>query len=51
MVARTENDAAKLRTWIEDPEAINPDADMPSFGKRLTTEQLDAISDYLASRK
>jgi ubiquinol-cytochrome c reductase cytochrome b subunit len=44
-------DVATIRTWIEDPEAINPLADMPSFGNRLTPEQLDAISTYLASRK
>jgi mono/diheme cytochrome c family protein len=44
-------DVATIRTWIEDPEAIDPLADMPSFGKRLSTEQLDAISQYLASRK
>ena len=44
-------DVATIRTWIEDPEAINPLADMPSFGNRLTPEQLDAISAYLASRK
>ena len=40
-----------IRTWIEDPEAIDPLADMPSFGKRLTPEQLDAIAGYLAARK
>ena len=28
-----------------------PAADMPSFGKRLSPEQLDAIAGYLASRK
>jgi quinol-cytochrome oxidoreductase complex cytochrome b subunit len=44
-------DAATLRTWIEDPEAIDPMADMPSFGKRLSPAQLDAIAGYLASRK
>jgi cytochrome c oxidase subunit 2 len=44
-------DAAALRTWIEDPEAIDPLADMPSFGNRLSPAQLDAIAGYLASRK
>ena len=44
-------DVATIRTWIEDPEAIDPLADMPSFGKRLTPEQLDAIAGYLAARK
>jgi cytochrome c2 len=49
--AGKEHDAPTLRTWIVDPEAIKPDADMPSFGKRLSPEQLDAIAGYLASRK
>jgi ubiquinol-cytochrome c reductase cytochrome b subunit len=44
-------DMATIRTWIEDPEAINPLADMPSFGNRLTPAQLDAIAGYLAARK
>jgi ubiquinol-cytochrome c reductase cytochrome b subunit len=47
----TKHDAATLRRWIEDPEQVDPDADMPSFGDRLTAEQLDAISAYLAARK
>ncbi len=45
------HDAATLRKWIEDPEQVDPDADMPSFGDRLTTEQLDTIASYLAARK
>jgi ubiquinol-cytochrome c reductase cytochrome b subunit len=45
------HDAATLRTWIVDPEAVNPDADMPSFGDRLSAQQLDAIAGYLAGRK
>jgi cytochrome c2 len=47
----TKHDAATLRRWIVDPELVDPDADMPSFGDRLTTAQLDAISSYLASRR
>jgi mono/diheme cytochrome c family protein len=49
--AGEKSDAAKLRTWIEDPEAIDPDADMPKFGNRLSAQQLQAISEFLASRK
>jgi len=45
------HDAATLRTWIADPEAVKPDTDMPAFGDRLTPEQLDAIAQFLASRK
>jgi mono/diheme cytochrome c family protein len=30
---------------------VDPDAEMPSFGMRLSPEQLDAISSYLASRR
>ena len=44
------HDLPTLRRWIADPESVNPDAEMPAFGKRLTPEQLDAIAGYLASR-
>ena len=47
----TKHDAATLRRWIEDPEQVDPDADMPAFGDRLSGAQLDAIAAYLASRK
>jgi len=47
----TKHDAPTLRRWIEDPEQVNPDADMPAFGDRLSAAQLDAIAGYLASRK
>lgn len=47
----TKHDAATLRRWIVDPEQVDPDAEMPSFGDRLTDAQLDAVSAYLASRK
>jgi ubiquinol-cytochrome c reductase cytochrome b subunit len=49
--AGSKHDLATLRTWIEDPEAVDPLADMPAFGDRLSSEQLDAIAAYLASRK
>ncbi|HEY7498080.1 MAG TPA: cytochrome b N-terminal domain-containing protein [Vicinamibacterales bacterium] len=49
--AGEKHDKAKLKTWIEDPEAVDPLADMPSFGDRLSPEQLDAIASYLAARK
>lgn len=47
----TKHDAPTLRRWIEDPEQVDPDADMPAFGDRLSAAQLDAIAEYLASRK
>jgi ubiquinol-cytochrome c reductase cytochrome b subunit len=49
--AGSKHDLPTLKTWIEDPEAVNPLADMPAFGDRLSAEQLDAIASYLASRK
>ncbi|MDQ3212146.1 MAG: cytochrome b N-terminal domain-containing protein [Acidobacteriota bacterium] len=49
--AGAEHDAPTLRRWIEDPELVDPDAEMPSFGDRLTAAQLDTLSEYLASRK
>ena len=45
------HDAPTLKGWIEDPEAVKPDTDMPAFGDRLSPEQLDAIAQYLANRK
>jgi ubiquinol-cytochrome c reductase cytochrome b subunit len=47
----TKHDAATLRRWIVDPELVDPDAEMPSFGDRLSEAQLDAIAAYLASRR
>jgi quinol-cytochrome oxidoreductase complex cytochrome b subunit/cytochrome c553 len=47
----SKHDAATLRRWIVDPELVDPKAEMPSFGDRLTDAQLDAISGYLSSRK
>lgn len=49
--AGREHDVPTLRLWIADPEAVDPNAEMPAFGKRLTSEQLDAIAEYLAERK
>lgn len=49
--AGSKHDAATLRRWIVDPELVDPDAEMPSFGDRLSDVQLDAISRYLSSRK
>ncbi|HSC26199.1 MAG TPA: cytochrome b N-terminal domain-containing protein [Vicinamibacterales bacterium] len=50
-VVGRKHDAATLRRWIADPEAVDPDADMPAFGHRLSAEQLDAIAGYLADRR
>lgn len=45
------HDAAFLARLIADPESVNPDAEMPSFGRRLTAAELEAIAAYLAARK
>lgn len=47
----SKHDMPTLRRWIADPEAVNPDAEMPAFGKRLTAEELDTIAAWLAARK
>ena len=49
--AGEKHDVPTLKTWIVDPEAVDPLAEMPAFGDRLSPEQLDAIASYLASRK
>ncbi len=46
-----EKNAEALRTWITDPAEIDPDADMPAFGEKLTAEELTAIVNYLVRRK
>ena len=47
----SKRDIAFLRRVIADPESVNPDAEMPSFAKRLTPEELEAMAQYLAARK
>jgi cytochrome c2 len=49
--AGSKHDLPTLKSWITDPEAVNPLAEMPAFGERLSPEQLDAIAGYLASRR
>jgi mono/diheme cytochrome c family protein len=45
------HDAKWLKDWIADPESVDPVANMPPFGDRLSDEQLTAIANYLAGRK
>jgi ubiquinol-cytochrome c reductase cytochrome b subunit len=47
----SKHDVAKLRVWIADPEAVNPEADMPAFADRLTEQQLNTIAAFLAARR
>ena len=49
--AGEKRDTKWLRDWISDPEAMDPLADMPAFGDRLTPEELTALANYLAARK
>jgi quinol-cytochrome oxidoreductase complex cytochrome b subunit len=45
------HDVQALRRWIADPESVNPDAEMPAFKNRLSSDQLDLIAAYLSSRR
>lgn len=47
----TKHDAMWLKDWISDPETVDPGANMPPFGERLTEPQLTTIAGYLAARK
>jgi ubiquinol-cytochrome c reductase cytochrome b subunit len=47
----SEHDVDHLRRLIDDPESVNPKAEMPSFGTRLSEEELNAMAAYLAGRK
>lgn len=49
--AGSKHDVKALRLWITDPEAVNPEAEMPAFGKRLSPTELDAIAAFLAARR
>lgn len=49
--AGAKHDLTALRLWITDPEAVNPEAEMPAFGRRLSPSELDTIAAYLAARK
>ena len=44
-------DAATIRKIIEDPLNAFDDSEMPPFEKRLSSDQLDALAQYLASLK
>lgn len=47
----SKHDADAIGRIVADPEAVKPDAEMPSFETRLTPAELNAIATYLASRK
>ena len=47
----TKRDLDTLRRWISDPESVDPKADMPAFGERLTPEELETIATYISRRK
>jgi nitric oxide reductase subunit C len=49
--AGAKHDVAALKLWITDPKAVNPEAEMPAFGKRVSPAELDAIAGFLAARK
>src|SRR5665213_1726833 len=43
--------AAWLTRWITNPSAVNPDAEMPSFGGKISDAELQSISAFLARRQ
>ena len=47
----SEHDAPYLERLIADPESVNPQAEMPAFRKRLSSDELKAIAAYLSGRK
>jgi ubiquinol-cytochrome c reductase cytochrome b subunit len=49
--AGAKHDVATLRRRIVNPESVDPNAEMPAFGRRLSAAELDAIAAYLASRR
>ena len=45
------HDAAALRRWIADPESVDPDTEMPSFGSRLTDPEMTALVAWLLRQR
>jgi ubiquinol-cytochrome c reductase cytochrome b subunit len=48
---KPDRDAAWFERWVADPGEVNPDADMPAFGGKLSSSELKAIAAYLAKRR
>jgi len=44
-------DLASIERRINNPVDVKPDAEMPAFGGRLTTEEIHAIAAWLAAKK
>jgi len=44
-------DEAGIARRIADPKTVKPDSEMPAFGTKLSPEEIQALSAYLASRK
>jgi mono/diheme cytochrome c family protein len=44
-------DAAAIKRIIRDPTTDYPDTMMPSFGERLSEQQITALAEYLARRR
>lgn len=40
-----------MKQWIANPQSIKPGNKMPAFQDRMTTEEIDAVVDYLYSLK
>ena len=47
----TKHDTKWLKEWIADPSVIDPSANMPPFGDRLSEAELTQLANYLAARK
>lgn len=49
--AGKKHDAPWFVRWITNPSAVNPDAEMPAFGGKISDEEMTAMAGYLAGRK
>jgi cbb3-type cytochrome oxidase cytochrome c subunit len=45
------HDADWISTWVADPLAVDPDAEMPAFAETLTAQQIRTVAEYLARRR
>ena len=49
--AGSEHDAAWIAGYIKNPKSQKPESKMPEFGSKLSAEEVNSVSEFLASKK
>ena len=50
-IVGSRRDRTYIYQQIKDPKSHNPNSDMPSFGDRLTEQDIGILADYLSGMK